>query len=94
MPRLIRLLTGRMSFAFLGQTVEIDETLALEESAGKPKKCLWKQHLTTSKTLLEVLRRKVNNDTLIMSDMWREYSQVDEHEYEDLTVNHKFNFVD
>uniref|UniRef100_A0A0K0FNC5 DDE_Tnp_IS1595 domain-containing protein n=1 Tax=Strongyloides venezuelensis TaxID=75913 RepID=A0A0K0FNC5_STRVS len=48
----------------------------------------------SSKTLMEVLRRRVHEDTLIMSDMWKGYSRVEKNGYEHQQVNHKFNFVD
>uniref|UniRef100_A0A0N5BLZ0 DDE_Tnp_IS1595 domain-containing protein n=1 Tax=Strongyloides papillosus TaxID=174720 RepID=A0A0N5BLZ0_STREA len=48
----------------------------------------------SAKTLMEVLRRRVHEDTLIMSDMWKGYSRVEKNGYEHLQVNHKFNFVD
>ncbi|CEF60518.1 Transposase, ISXO2-like domain-containing protein [Strongyloides ratti] len=48
----------------------------------------------TSETLMEVLKRRVAPETLIISDMWRGYSQVSASGYEHLKVNHKYNFVD
>ncbi|CEF61523.1 Transposase, ISXO2-like domain-containing protein [Strongyloides ratti] len=48
----------------------------------------------TSETLMEVLKRRVHPETLIISDMWRGYSQVGASGYEHLKVNHKYNFVD
>uniref|UniRef100_A0A0K0F7P3 DDE_Tnp_IS1595 domain-containing protein n=1 Tax=Strongyloides venezuelensis TaxID=75913 RepID=A0A0K0F7P3_STRVS len=71
-----------------GQTVEIDETLETKEIFVElvPDR--------SSKTLMEVLRRRVHEDSLIMSDMWKGYSRVEKNGYEDLTMNHKFNFVD
>ncbi|CEF60081.1 Transposase, ISXO2-like domain-containing protein [Strongyloides ratti] len=47
-----------------------------------------------SETLMEVLKRRVAPETLIISDMWRGYSQVSDSGYEHLKVNHKYNFVD
>ncbi|CEF61502.1 Transposase, ISXO2-like domain-containing protein [Strongyloides ratti] len=47
-----------------------------------------------SKILIKVLKRRVAIETLIISDMWRDYSQVSDSAYEHLKVNHKYNFVD
>ncbi|CEF60059.1 Transposase, ISXO2-like domain-containing protein [Strongyloides ratti] len=45
-------------------------------------------------TLMEVLKRRVYPETLIIFDMWRGYFQVGASGYEHLKVNHKYNFVD
>ncbi|CEF60069.2 Transposase, ISXO2-like domain-containing protein [Strongyloides ratti] len=48
----------------------------------------------SSATLLEVLKRRVAPETLIISDMWKGYSQVGDSGFEHLQVNHKYHFVD
>ncbi|CEF61708.1 Transposase, ISXO2-like domain-containing protein [Strongyloides ratti] len=48
----------------------------------------------TSETLMKVLKRKVAAESLIISDMWRRYSQVSASGYEHLKVSYKYNFVD
>uniref|UniRef100_A0A0N5BPD3 DDE_Tnp_IS1595 domain-containing protein n=1 Tax=Strongyloides papillosus TaxID=174720 RepID=A0A0N5BPD3_STREA len=81
-----------------GYTVEIDETL-FEWCFGRicrETKEVFVEPVPdrSSKTLMEVLKRRVNEDTLIISDMWKGYSRVIRNGYDHLQVNHKFNFVD
>ncbi|CEF61588.1 Transposase, ISXO2-like domain-containing protein [Strongyloides ratti] len=47
-----------------------------------------------SETLMKLLKKTVASETLIISDMWRSYSQVSDSGYEHLELNHKYNFVD
>uniref|UniRef100_A0A0K0FJV6 DDE_Tnp_IS1595 domain-containing protein n=1 Tax=Strongyloides venezuelensis TaxID=75913 RepID=A0A0K0FJV6_STRVS len=44
--------------------------------------------------VIKALRRRVHKDIMIMSDMWKGYSRVEESGYGHQQVNNKFNFVD
>ena len=48
-------------------------------------------------TLLEIIRRKINPQSIIMSDMWRGYNNLEillnEYNYTHMQVNHSQNFI-
>lgn len=45
-------------------------------------------------TLLQVILDKMEPGTTIISDCWAAYNTIGDYEFQHLTVNHKFNFVD
>ncbi|KAG0437334.1 hypothetical protein DMUE_3753 [Dictyocoela muelleri] len=47
----------------------------------------------SANTLIPIIIRYVLPGTLIISDKWRSYSQLNNHGYQHLTVNHSQNFV-
>ena len=44
--------------------------------------------------LLPIIQHYIAPGTTILSDCWRAYSCLKEHDYEHLTVNHSISFVD
>ena len=49
----------------------------------------------TAKTLLENIEKYISPGSTIISDCWKGYTSLKDHEdYEHLTVNHTYNFVD
>lgn len=48
----------------------------------------------TSDTLLEVIKRKIANNTTIYSDCWKSYNCLKNEGFFHCTVNHKYNFLD
>ncbi|MEN2498218.1 MAG: hypothetical protein MHMPM18_005220 [Marteilia pararefringens] len=45
-------------------------------------------------TLLEVIIRRIRPGSIIVSDCWAAYSRLNNHGYDHLAVNHRYNFVD
>jgi len=48
----------------------------------------------SSETLLSVIKNKILEGTTIISDCWKSYNCLSEHNFQHLTVNHTYNFVD
>uniref|UniRef100_A0A0N5BSR9 DDE_Tnp_IS1595 domain-containing protein n=1 Tax=Strongyloides papillosus TaxID=174720 RepID=A0A0N5BSR9_STREA len=76
-----------------GQTLEIDEMLFVRRK-NHCGRLIEQQWCFEFQNINGGVEKRVNEDALIMSDMWRGYSQVGASGYEHLTVNQKFNFVD
>ena len=47
-----------------------------------------------AQTLQAIIRETVPGGSTIVSDGWRGYIGIDQHNYQHLTVNHSMNFVD
>ena len=47
-----------------------------------------------AQTLLPIIRQYIRPGSVVYSDEWRAYSQLQSHNYSHLTVNHSLNFVD
>jgi len=47
----------------------------------------------SSETLLSVIQDKILEGTTIISDCWKSYNCLSEHNFQHLTVNHTYNFV-
>lgn len=48
----------------------------------------------TEATLLEVIHRRIEKDSLIISDKWKSYHNLDQHGYLHEYINHSRHFVD
>ena len=48
----------------------------------------------TESTLLEIINRRIEKNTTIMSDKWKSYQNLHHHGYVHYTINHSENFVD
>jgi len=48
----------------------------------------------TSKTLIEIIKKRINPESIIISDCWASYSRLELEGFMHLSVNHKLNFVD
>ena len=46
------------------------------------------------KTLLPLIKKRIKVGTTVISDCWKSYNTLNEHNFGHLTVNHKLNFVD
>ena len=47
-----------------------------------------------SATLIPIITSKVFEGSTIISDCWKSYDCLSQHDFEHLKVNHKYNFVD
>ena len=47
-----------------------------------------------SATLIPIITSKVFEGSTIISDCWKSYDCLSQHDFEHLSVNHKYNFVD
>ena len=47
-----------------------------------------------SATLIPIILQRIKEGTTIMSDCWKSYNVLSELDYQHLTVNHQYNFVD
>ena len=47
-----------------------------------------------SQTLIPLIQSKIQEGTRIISDCWKSYNVLSELDFEHLTVNHQYNFVD
>ena len=45
-------------------------------------------------TLIPIITERIANGTTIMSDCWKSYDCLSTMDFEHLTVNHSYNFVD
>jgi len=47
-----------------------------------------------SQTLLSIVEEHVDNRSTVIRDCWRAYEQLDQDNWQHLTVNHSHNFID
>jgi transposase-like protein len=48
----------------------------------------------TKETLMAVIKARINPGSIVVSDLWAAYNTISYEGYENLTVNHKYNFLD
>jgi len=47
-----------------------------------------------SQTLLQIIKEKIHEQSVIISDCWKAYDCLQDEGFKHLKVNHKYNFVD
>ena len=61
---------------------------------GENGKCFFeKVQNRSANTLTEIIKRRIESKTLIMSDCWKGYKDIKNNEYYHFQVNHSLNFV-
>jgi len=51
------------------------------------------QRTNAATTLTDIIERHVSKDSMVITDCWHAYDQLDTDGWNHLTVNHQFNFV-